>query len=245
VTAGNAEGRPDRTALRALRPCDEYARSDEGTAAAAFVGSPGARGRIIAGLGNPSPAPDAPYGDDRDATPGRPLPGRAARLLLPAEWLAPERFLPPQHAARVTVDEELGCWLWTGALDSSGYAVARIDGRVWRVHRWVLTVTGRGDAEHTDHRCRVRACVNPCHVAGVTARDNWWHGESPSARFAREGRCGRGHDLTAPGALYTAPSGRRMCAACVAVRAAVRRAVRRAAAGVESAELVDASAGAS
>lgn len=141
-------------------------------------------------------------------------------------WAArPETALLPQHAARVVIDPGTGCWLWTGARCSGGYAIARLDGRTQRVGRWLLVTHGCMPAGYVvDHVCRERACVAPAHLEAVSPRLNWARGESPSARWHRENRCHRGHDLLPPGAITVYRGGQRLCTACVRLRRRARTA---------------------
>jgi len=76
-------------------------------------------------------------------------------------------------------DEGCGCWLWTGSLDSSGYASVKMHGRVVIVHRYVYTkligpIILEGDDDPTiDHlNCCSRACINPAHMQIVSRSEN-------------------------------------------------------------------------
>lgn len=59
-----------------------------------------------------------------------------------------------------------GCWLWTGAVKSSGYGHSWFNGRKMAAHRLAWTIW-RGpipDGMEIDHLCHVRHCVNPDHL---------------------------------------------------------------------------------
>ena len=71
------------------------------------------------------------------------------------------------------------CWLWTGALDSSGYASIKMKAKVIIVHRYVYQklvgpIELEGDDDPTiDHLCTGhRSCVNPAHMEIVSRSEN-------------------------------------------------------------------------
>ena len=90
-------------------------------------------------------------------------------------------------------EDEAGCWIWTGNLDSKGYGRFRfnIDGvqRETGTHRAAWLVF-RGDIPGdlvVDHLCRVRSCANPDHLELVTSAVNSQRGETgrnPSGTYA-------------------------------------------------------------
>lgn len=72
---------------------------------------------------------------------------------------------------------DLGCWLFTGAIDTTGYGRMgrgrRADG-VGHVHRMTYELW-RGPIPtglHIDHLCRERRCCNPWHLQAVTQTEN-------------------------------------------------------------------------
>ena len=113
------------------------------------------------------------------------------------------------------VEKAEACWLWLGARTSSGYGNfwTRATGNIV-AHRYAYeSLVGPVPADMMlDHLCRVRHCVNPAHLEPVTNRENLRRGVQG---FAFTGRCRRGHDTTAPGAIRTKPDGRRECRTCV------------------------------
>jgi hypothetical protein len=76
--------------------------------------------------------------------------------------------------ARCTKNDR-GCWLWNGALNSSGYGHAKHKGRTAEVHRLALTLATRDtpvghEAAHGE--CHTRHCCNPAHLAWKTPTEN-------------------------------------------------------------------------
>jgi len=76
-------------------------------------------------------------------------------------------------------DEGCGCWLWTGSVDSSGYASVKMRGVVTIVHRYtyerlVGPIVLEGDPDPTiDHlNCCSRRCVRPDHFQVVSRSEN-------------------------------------------------------------------------
>jgi len=115
---------------------------------------------------------------------------------------------------RVHIDEDGGCWEWTGA-KRDGYGALTIDGRMVRVHRWVYErlhgpiPTGL----QTDHLCRNRACINPAHLELVTNKENVLRGEGVTAENHRKTHCQYGHPFDAANTRITS-RGRRQCRTC-------------------------------
>ena len=96
--------------------------------------------------------------------------------------------------ARIRVDVESGCWVWTGPL-SQGYGRVSVAGRLWRPHRYVYEHHAGPipDGLTLDHLCRNRACCNPEHLEPVTLRENILRSDAPAAGHARKTHCPQGH----------------------------------------------------
>lgn len=142
------------------------------------------------------------------------------------------RFLAKVEDAPCPVEGLGPCLLWTGAIQSAGYALLKPDGprRTAPVlaHRlayehWVGPIP---DGLQIDHLCRVRACVRPEHLEPVTRHENQRRG----ARGLHDGRerCVSGRHLL-EGNVYEW-RGRRYCRPCQTEAAAARRAAARIAA---------------
>lgn len=117
---------------------------------------------------------------------------------------------------KVTVTTANGCLLWTGALNTNGYGVFRVDSRTLVLaHRYAyeLIVGSIPAGCELDHECRARKCVNPSHLEPVTHRENVLRGESFAARNAQATHCVNGHAFDAKNTIVRV-HGWRGCRAC-------------------------------
>lgn len=108
---------------------------------------------------------------------------------------------------------ESGCWLWTGALTTSGYGQFFYGGRKHTVHRLTYQLVKGAIAEGLtlDHLCRVRRCCNPDHLEPVTIQVNI--GRAPRWK-GNLTTCPAGHPYAGDN-LYVRPSdGARICRRC-------------------------------
>ena len=73
----------------------------------------------------------------------------------------------------IDTDTTSGCWLWGGSL-TNGYGKLAHNGRSVSAHRmaYIIFAGPIPTGLVIDHKCRVRACVNPLHLYLGTAADN-------------------------------------------------------------------------
>lgn len=126
------------------------------------------------------------------------------------------RPLAERLAEKVSIDDDTGCHVWTGALDPQGYGRIFVSGQ-GNGHAYVqafLLAGGTIPAGYTlDHLCRNRRCVNPAHLEPVTRGANVLRGEGITAVNARKTHCKRGHEFT-PDNTYRTGRGGRGCRTC-------------------------------
>lgn len=115
--------------------------------------------------------------------------------------------------ARITIDPDSGCHIWTGTRSSYGYGTIDAPGyrsrgmrRVLGAHRVMWEMAhGFTDSEHIHHRCENPPCVNSDHLEPMTHREN---NRRAYSTFT-QGTCGRGHTD-----LREKPSGGHYCRTC-------------------------------
>ncbi|MET8296397.1 HNH endonuclease signature motif containing protein [Streptomyces sp. NPDC005180] len=83
----------------------------------------------------------------------------------------------------------MDCLLWQGYIDPRGYGRRSVAGRRVPAHRAAYEQAYGAVPKGlvVDHRCRVRACVEPRHLEAVTNHRNLLRGASPPGRS-----CGTG-----------------------------------------------------
>jgi hypothetical protein len=138
------------------------------------------------------------------------------------------RFGPPKttfKAFRGTTKERIdhfscpepnsGCWLWLGQVDRHGYGCISFRDKPSLAHR-VSYEAYRGPIPAgltLDHLCRVRCCVNPCHLEPVTPAVNTLRGNTIPARNKQKTHCIKGHPFNEKNTRVDS-RGRRCCRAC-------------------------------
>lgn len=93
----------------------------------------------------------------------------------PTHRLRPDVPVAERFLAKVAVDADSGCWLWTGSINNhTGYGRFHFQGTGRDAHpiAYRLFVGEVPDGLELDHLCRVRHCVNPEHLDPVTHAEN-------------------------------------------------------------------------
>ena len=119
---------------------------------------------------------------------------------------------------KVMPEPNSGCWLWTGAMNNTGYGAFWFNGRITKAHRasYELFVGKIPDGLQLDHLCRIRCCVNPEHLEPVTGSENVKRGLTPAINRLRESsktHCPQGHEYNEENTYVTA-AGWRKCRQC-------------------------------
>lgn len=113
--------------------------------------------------------------------------------------------------------DDIGCWIWQGAVNNKGYGVVYGNGKMLKAHRAMYTLYKGEIAEGMviDHTCNVRLCVNPLHLQRVTQKANALakHSNSIGGKYASRDSCKNGHKFS-PENTYRHPDGSRRCHEC-------------------------------
>jgi hypothetical protein len=115
------------------------------------------------------------------------------------------------------------CWLWTGAINNSGYGLFWYNKKMRLAHR-IAYETIKGcipEGMQLDHLCRVRQCVNPNHLEIVTSKVNTLRGEGVASNNAKKTHCPRGHSYSGDN-LFFDKRGYRNCRECHRINSRLR-----------------------
>lgn len=99
---------------------------------------------------------------------------------------------------------EQGCWEWSGAHDSKGYAKLRRGTQNIPIHRWMYEhhVAPLVDGMVIDHACRNPGCVRPDHLRQISVKENVEHFTTSLRSHNTSGY--RGVSFHKPSGLWTA-----------------------------------------
>jgi hypothetical protein len=144
------------------------------------------------------------------------LPHHHGELALPRRRPGGGKPAPALERFLVKVAYTETCWLWMGALNSSGYGVFGAGGRgnLVLAHRWAYEQKHGPIPEGLtlDHLCRRRECIRVDHLEAVSLQENI------RRAAALITHCKRGHFLPLK---PNRADGRRVCSACRYLREAV------------------------
>lgn len=76
--------------------------------------------------------------------------------------------------AQISPEPMSGCWLWLGAVGSTGYGHVIRRKRTIRAHRYVYEAfrSAIPDGHDLHHACGVPLCVNPDHMKTLTPQEH-------------------------------------------------------------------------
>lgn len=85
-----------------------------------------------------------------------------------------QRYTDPADALAARTERRGGCIVWTGALNTGGYGIIRVNGETRMAHRiaWQEVRGAIPPGLFLDHTCWNRACVNVEHLRIVTRQQN-------------------------------------------------------------------------
>lgn len=129
------------------------------------------------------------------------------------------KTLPQKYRDRIQIEPNSGCWLWTGTINTQGYAkFARRGQPTISVHRAIYELLFPPTKE-LHHLCKTPSCVNPLHLQPVTRSE---HRMLSPSRFRDVTHCVKGHPFTKENTIFRVnihhPHGYRTCRTCARIR---------------------------
>ena len=130
--------------------------------------------------------------------------------------------LPERWRDKIEIESNSGCWLWTGAVSKSGYAIVVVAGRNCQPRNliWEQFIGPIEKGIVLDHLCHTPSCINPAHAEAITHRENIERSLHANGLPWRT-HCRRGHEYAVTG-LYMVDSHigpQRRCKVCDKMRA--------------------------
>ncbi len=131
--------------------------------------------------------------------------------------------LPERIAEKIDIAND-GCWHWAAATSQKGYGIIQIvrsnESERGYAHRaiWELLVGQIPDGLQIAHRCFVRRCVNPTHLAAVTPAERTRMMIDAGRHWKQKvAACPAGHPYNEAN-TYVYPNGARLCRTCNTAR---------------------------
>ena len=121
-------------------------------------------------------------------------------------------------ARKIKIVPDTGCWLWTGRLDTKGYARRDFGskdtraGQTTLLHRRIFAELLGDDARVLHHVCERRACINPLHLQPLRRADHFFQ------HYVRPTHCPHGHEYTDDNTYVHPGTGKRFCRECQRLR---------------------------
>ena len=114
--------------------------------------------------------------------------------------------LPERIQNKIMLEPLSGCWIWTAAINGSGYGTVNVGkhGTVKGAHVYIFElITGQiiPPDKELDHHCKLRPCVNPNHLSIVTHLENMGKADTRNGNTDKT-HCINGHPLAGDN-LYT------------------------------------------
>ena len=127
--------------------------------------------------------------------------------------------------SRFEVNEDTGCWIWTGAYTGNGYGAAYVDGKPHGAHRFMWEhMLGKTipPGMLACHRCDNTRCVWPGHIfigtPGDNTRDALVKGRLKTFRPPVKERCKHNHTLADAYVRIWRGYRNRHCRTCTKIR---------------------------